>query len=53
MVFWFGPEVFEDRLLPVTFHMIPIINHTVSDRVVYTITRCPRISQGFISNEEI
>lgn len=37
MVLWFGPQVFENTLFPKPLHMIPILNHTMFDRIVQAI----------------
>ena len=39
MVFRLGSEILEDRLLPVTLHMVPIVDHAMSDRIVYAVSR--------------
>lgn len=39
MILGLSAQVLEDRLLPVTFHVIPIVNHTMADGVVYAIAR--------------
>jgi hypothetical protein len=53
MILRFRSEILEDRLFPIPFHMIPVLNHPVSDRVVYPITRRLGICQSFIADEEI
>lgn len=53
MVLRLRTQVFEDCLLPVSFHMVPIVYHTMSDRIVDTITRCLLISDSFIAYEEV
>ena len=53
MILWFCTQIFKDRLLPITFHMVPIIDHTMTNRIVNAITRSFRISKGFIADEEI
>lgn len=40
MILGFRAQVLEDRLLPVTFHMIPIVNHAVANWIVYAIAGC-------------
>jgi hypothetical protein len=37
MVLWFGTEVLEDTLLPESLHVIPILNHAMSNGVVQSI----------------
>jgi hypothetical protein len=39
MILGLRAQIFEDRLLPIPLHMIPIINHTMSDGVVDTVSR--------------
>ena len=34
MVFWLRPQVLEDALLPVPFHLVPVLNLSMLDRVV-------------------
>jgi hypothetical protein len=53
MIFWLSSQIFEYCLLPVSFHMIPVINHSMTDGIVDTITRRLRICEGLISNEEV
>jgi len=53
VILGFSSEVLEDRLLPISLHMIPVINHSMPDWVVYTISRCPLICDRFVSDEEI
>ena len=47
------PQILEDNLLPITFHMIPIINHSMADRIVNTISWRLLVRDSFVSNEEI
>jgi hypothetical protein len=51
MVFRFSSQVFEDRLLPVSFHMVPILNLTMSDRVVHTVGL--GVSKRLVPDEEV
>ena len=53
MVFRLGAEILEDRLLPVAFHVIPVVNHAVADGVVDAIAGRLGVCEGFIANEEI
>ena len=53
MIFRFRSEIFEDRLLPVPLHVIPVIYLTVSDGVVDAISRGLCIRDSFVSDEEI
>lgn len=53
MIFGLSPQIFEDRLFPVSFHIVPIIDHTVSDGIMNAITRCLRVRKGFVADKEI
>ena len=53
MVFWLCTKIFEDRLLPVPLHIVPVIDLTVADRVVYAIARCLSIGKSLISDKEV
>ena len=53
MIFRFRSEIFEDRLLPVPLHVIPVIYLTMSDRVIDAISRGLRIRNSFVADEEI
>lgn len=51
MILWFSPQILEDALFPVTFHMIPIINEAMSYRVMETIGL--GVGDSFITDEEV
>ena len=53
MVLRLRPEVLEDRLFPVTLHVIPVINLTMANRVVDTVSWGLRISKRLVANEEV
>ena len=53
MVFGLCAKVLEDRLLPVPLHVIPVVYHTMTDRVVHAVPRRPLVCNGFITDEEI
>lgn len=53
VIFWFCPEIFEYCLLPVSLHVIPVVYHTMPDRVVYTVAGCFCIGKCFIADKEI
>jgi hypothetical protein len=53
MVLRLGAEVLEDRLLPVTFHVIPVVDHTMANRVVDTVSRRLGIGERLIADEEV
>jgi hypothetical protein len=51
MIFWFAAEIFEDAMFPISLHMSPVVNLTMSDGIVGSIGFGS--VEGFISNEEI
>jgi hypothetical protein len=53
MVLRLGAEVLEDRLLPVTLHVIPVVDHTMADRVVDTVSRRLGVGERLVTDEEI
>ena len=53
MIFRFRSEIFEDRLLPVPLHVIPVLDLTMANGIVDAITRCLGIGKSFVSNEEV
>ena len=53
MVLWLRAEILEDRLFPVPLHVIPVVDLTMANRVVDTVSRRLRISKRFIANEEV
>lgn len=53
MVLGLHAQVFEDRIRPESFHMVPILNLSMTDRVVNTISRATARSQRFIADKEI
>ena len=53
MIFWFSPQILEDGLLPVSFHVIPIVNHSVPNWIVNAVTGRFHVSKSFITNEEV
>ena len=53
VIFWLCSQVLKDRLLPVPFHVIPILNLAVADRIVDTISGSFGIGQSFIADKEI
>jgi len=48
-----GAEVLEDRLFPVAFHVIPVVDLTMADRVVDTVSWCLGISERFVTDKEV
>lgn len=53
MVLWLRPEVLEDRLFPITFHVIPVIDLTMANRVGDTVSWRLRISKRLVANEKV
>jgi hypothetical protein len=53
MVLWLGSEVLKDRLFPVTLHVIPVIDLTMANRIVDTVSWRLRISKRLVANEEV
>ena len=53
MVLRLRPEVLEDRLLPVTFHVIPVVDLTMADRVVDTVPWRLGIGERLVTDEEV
>lgn len=51
MVFWLGSKIFEDALFPVSLHVIPIIDESMTNRIMQPIGF--RIGNGLVSDEEI
>jgi hypothetical protein len=51
MIFGLSSKIFEDRLLPIAFHMIPVVDHPMTDGSVDTIRFGMRV--GFITNIKI
>ena len=53
MVLRLSSQIFEDGLLPVTLHMVPVLDHTVADRVMHAVAWGLRVRQRLIANEEV
>ena len=53
MVFWFSSEVLEDRLFPIAFHVIPVLDLSVTNGIIYAISGSLSIGKCFISDEEV
>lgn len=51
MVLWFGAEVLEDALLPVPFHVVPVVDHAVLDGVIDVVRLA--VGEGLVSDEEV
>lgn len=48
-----GPQVLEDSLLPVSLHVIPVINHAVADGVVHAVPGRLGVRERLVTDEEI
>lgn len=46
-------QIFEDRVRPESFHMVPVLNLSVSDRVVNAVSWATARSQRFVADKEI
>ena len=53
MVLGLRTKVFEDRLLPVPLHMVPVLDLTMADGVVDAIAWGLRVGDGLIADEEV
>jgi hypothetical protein len=53
MVFRLSSEILKDRLLPVTLHMVPIVDHTMSDGIVHAISWRFGVGQSLVADEEV
>ena len=53
MVLGFGAKVLEDRLFPVTLHVIPVVDHPMANRVVDTVPRRLGIGKRLVTDEEV
>ena len=53
MVLRLRPEVLEDRLFPVTLHVIPVIDLTMANWIVDTVSWRLRISKRLVANEKV
>ena len=53
MVLRLSPEVLEDRLLPISFHVIPIIDHSMANRIMYPVTGSLGVRERLVANEEV
>lgn len=51
MVLGLGAQVLEDTLFPVSFHVIPVLNHSMSNRIVHPVRF--GVGNSFIANEEV
>lgn len=46
-----APQVLEDALLPVAFHVVPVFNLTMFDRVTNLVRLA--VGESFVSNVEV
>lgn len=53
MVLRFSTEVLEDGLLPVTLHIIPVLDLSMADGVIHAISRSLRVREGLVADEEV
>lgn len=53
MIFGLSSKILEDRLLPVSLHIVPIVDHTMADGVVDAISRSLLIRNGLVTDEEV
>ena len=53
VIFRLGPQVLEDRLLPVPLHVIPVLNLAMTDRIVDAVSRSLRVRKCLVADEEI
>ena len=53
MILWLRSQILEDGLLPVPLHVVPIVNLTMTDRVVDTVSGGLRVRECLVTDEEI
>ena len=53
MVLWLRAQVLEDRLLPVAFHMVPVLNLPMTNGIVHAIAWRLRVRKCLIADEEV
>lgn len=46
-------EILEDRLLPITLHVIPIVNLSMANGIIHSVAWGLRIRESFIADKEI
>ena len=51
MILRLSAKILEDGLFPISLHLIPILDHTMSNRIVDSISLVVR--ESFVPNEEI
>jgi hypothetical protein len=53
VVLRFCAQILEDRLFPVAFHIVPVVNHAVSNGIVDSIAGCLSVGEGLVADEEV
>lgn len=53
MVLWLSAEVLEDRLFPITFHVVPVVDLAMANWVVNSVSWRLCIGKGLIAYEEV
>lgn len=53
MVLGLHAQIFEDRVRPESFHVVPVLDLSVPDGVVNTISWATARSQRFVTDKEI
>lgn len=51
MILWLSTQVLEDALFPISLHVVPVINETMSDGVVDAI--CLRVRDCLVANVKV
>lgn len=53
MILWLRSKILEYRLFPVPLHMIPVVNHSMTNGIMDSVAWRLRVGQRFIADEEI
>jgi len=53
MILRLRAQILEDRLFPVTLHMIPVVNHSMSNGIVDAVARSLGVGECLIADEEV
>ena len=53
VILWFCPQIFEDRLLPVPLHIVPVINLPMSYRIANAVSWGFRVGDGLVADKEV
>ena len=51
MILRLSAQIFKDGLLPISLHLIPILNHPMPNRIINTVRLV--VGESFVSNEEV